>query len=162
MSFTRLFLFFTSLITFSNGAGQVPCDSVDVAAFAISVLKTCFMQHSTVVDAPDFIISTPRDETVEGLRFTHNKNIFFLPTETAKTFPNLIMYSAWNCSIKVVKKENFKNLNTIVAIYLSDNQIETVSSDTFEDLTSLEMISLSKFLLKNLPSCHVSPQIETK
>lgn len=148
MRLMRLLLIFAPLISCSNGAQQLPCESVGLDDWSLSKFKTCRMRDSTIIDAPDFTIFTPREETVEALNFNYNKKISFLPLETANKFPNLRGYAAYECSIKVVKKENFQNLNKLQQIDLSFNQIETIFSDTFGGLISLEVLFLRKFLIK--------------
>lgn len=101
------------------------------------------MQDLTVIDAPDFTISTPRDEELEGFNVGQNYKILFLPIQTSEKFPNLIAYAASSCSIRTVRKENFQSLNKLKKISLDDNQIETIESNTFEDLTDLIYIGLS-------------------
>lgn len=102
------------------------------------------MQPLTVIDSSDSSISTPRDEAIEVLTFSDNKKISFLPLKIANEFPNLLVYVASYCSIKVVKRDHFKNLNKLQHIDLEANQIETVFEDTFIGLTYLEHINLSK------------------
>lgn len=130
----------------------MPCESVRSGNWGtFGYWKTCYMIDSTVIDASDFTISTPRDETIKGLSFIWNEKISFLPLKIAEKFPNLIGINGMNCSIKTIRKENFQNLNKLKWIWLSINQIETIFSDTFEGLLTLEEITLGKFLMENLP-----------
>lgn len=130
------------LVIHSNGLKYVPCESV---AIGTRGWFTCFMQDATVIEASDFKISTPRDERVQEILFNRNRKISFLPLGTSKNFPNLTGYSARNCSIKNLRKENFQNLNALKGIYLDNNQIETILSETFESLISLQEVFLGNF-----------------
>lgn len=129
------------LVIYSNGAKYVPCESVAVGTRG---WFTCSMQDATVIGGLDFKISSARDERVQEILFNRNRKISFLPLDTSKNFPNLTGYSARNCSIRNVRKENFHNLNALKGIYLDNNQIETIFSETFEGLISLQEIFLGK------------------
>lgn len=110
-------------------------------------LKTCFMYYSTAIDSPGIVIST-RDSDVGGLDFAVNKKVRFLPERVAESFPNLVGYTAWSCSLTEIYKTNFKNLINLRKLDLGENQIEKISSNTFEDLRSLEKLDLSKKFYK--------------
>lgn len=73
-----------------------------------------------------------------------------MPTNLSLSFPDLIGISADFCSIKMVFKENFKNLNKLKELWLSNNQIEKVMGNTFEDLTSLEWLYLREEHFRSL------------
>lgn len=85
-----------------------------------------------------------------------NKIIQFLPEHVAEEFPNLLSYDANNCLIKAVSKKISIARGKWFLLSLGSNQIEQIASNTFEDLTSLEFLSLSKkfffpfLLLSNL------------
>lgn len=127
-------------------AEQVECESVTFKdhGYGPGALKTCFMTISTSIDTPGFTIASPRDETIEGLFFGRNKKIQFLPEKVAETFPNLLFYSAYNCSLSEVSKKHFQNLGKLMILSISANEIERISSDTFDDLTSLEELYMCK------------------
>lgn len=129
-------------MTLSIESSEVPCKRIGSSGWSFGVVKTCYI--TGLAESSDLEISTPRDETVEALWIGENVNISLLPTETFEKFPNLLGYSANNCSVKSVKKENFQNLNSLKKIYLSGNLIETIYSDTFESLKFLQEIHLGK------------------
>lgn len=108
--------------------------------------KTCFMQIFTTIDSPGFTISTS-DGTIEGLSFDRNKKIRFLPEQIAEKFPNLLFFLACGCSLTEVLKSNFESLVKLRDLQLSMNQIEKISSNTFEDLASLKTLKLCKEFL---------------
>jgi Leucine rich repeat len=127
-------------------ARKISCEIVVKSNWSNSTLgktRTCFMRNTTVIDGKNVIIS-PRDESVLGLSFNQNKKINFLPDGVTKVFPNLIGYTALNCSIQEISIRNFAGLNKLKVLALSFNQIATINTDTFEDLISLEFINLGK------------------
>lgn len=104
--------------------------------------RTCFMKTKTAIDS--MYTTIERDRNIEKLDFNHNKKIRSLPIEVAISFPNLKTYSAWNCSIKSIAKINFKDLINLQTLYLMDNQITTIPSNTFDDLASIVVIKLGE------------------
>lgn len=102
----------------------------------------CVISNSTI-DSDNFSISSKRNESV-ALDFFQNKNVSYLPTRLQITFPELQQIHAKSCSIKAIFKDNFKNLTMLTFLDLSFNQIEKIESDSFNDLTSLEQLFLSK------------------
>lgn len=153
-------------ISLSNGANEVPCENIGPESWSgLGDLRTCYMNGLTDIDAPDSEISTPKDENLRGLRCNGNRNIDFLPVGVSTKFPNLIGYDASLCSIKTIKKANFRNLNKLKQIYLNGNQIELINSDTFEGLTELGLIYLSNFQIDSafiVAKNHSTEQITTK
>lgn len=132
-------------------ASRVPCESFSSSSLdTLSNLRTCYMQASTVIDDLNFEISSEKSEDVLALRLNGNKKILYLPLNAYKKFPNLLGYGGHECSVKLIRKENFHNLNKLRVIYLWNNQITTIFSDTFEGLTSLERIDLGKVEIKSL------------
>lgn len=114
--------------------------------------KTCSMLTSTEIDSTDTTIE--EDETIEALDFEDNKNINFLPIDVAISFPKLKIYSAYSCSIEKIAKINFKDLKALQSLRLNENLITTIASDTFEDLTSLEVLALGEMTFNYDFYCH--------
>lgn len=106
--------------------------------------KTCDMKGSTVIDTINTKISANKDESVEGLTFSWNKKIFHLPIGVGEKFPNLVAYSGAHCSIEELRKKHFLKLSKLKIINFYSNQIKTIYSNTFESLTSLEIIYLGQ------------------
>jgi hypothetical protein len=79
-------------------------------------LKICCMDDTTVIAEQNLIIAT-RDGSINSLRFSENKNILYLPVQVSENFPRLLTYSASNCSIKQVSKENFAGLKNLIALF---------------------------------------------
>lgn len=80
------------------------------------------------------------------LQIGGNKNVSFLSVELAVSFPPLKNCESYNCSITIVSYANFRGLAELEDLSLSSNQIETIASDMFKDLTSLEKLDLGKRL----------------
>jgi Leucine-rich repeat (LRR) protein len=128
-------------------ANEVACETVKERHWAWTIEKdiiTCFMMDKTIIDEEDYSISNPKDTKVSGLLLEHNQSIKFLPVKVAEKFPNILGISAFDCNIKKIFKANFENLNKLTEIHLHGNKIETIYSNTFEDLVLLQHIFLGK------------------
>lgn len=112
--------------------------------------QICGMHSYTTIKDIGYTISDSFNDAIRGISFDNNRNIDFLPNSPHQNFPKLTSYSAIRCSIKEISKANFEKLHWLTRISLFDNQIYAVLSDTFKDLTELQRISLSKFLLEQL------------
>ena len=91
-----------------------------------------------------------RHENVTALSFRENQRVLFLPNDISESFPGLIALSANRCSLKTIKRESFKFLKNLTALFLFDNLIATVKDGTFSNLESLELIDLSKLVADSL------------
>jgi Leucine-rich repeat (LRR) protein len=87
-----------------------------------------------------------RDTAIRGIDFFGNSKISYLPVKINEAFPNLLGYSAGNCSIKTISKENFEGLSNLRELLLFENFIKKIPGDTFEDLVALEFVNLGKIL----------------
>lgn len=88
-------------------------------------------------------IST-HDKSIGALVFYSNTNIFYLPVGVDQSFPNLLGYEAEHCAIKIISRQNFKRLKKLKFLFLAHNQIEKISSNTFNDLKYLTRLDLSE------------------
>lgn len=104
------------------------------------------MDNATMIDAPNMKIST-RDDFMKGLGFRGNRKIEFLPNNVNENFPNLLGYRADACLIREISYPNFRGLNMLRRLDLDVNRIEKIASDTFSDLTSLQIVYLSEIFL---------------
>jgi hypothetical protein len=136
----------------SQAAAQsVKCEEVKNYHWGnVGSVKTCHMKTQTSIDGKGFKISSSRDENVKAIIMSRNKKIIFLPDSPADIFPNLEMYCSDRCAIKEITRENFRGLLKLRFLFLIDNQIEIVRSDTFQDLTAIEGILLCKKIFKCL------------
>lgn len=108
-----------------------------------ATLKTCLLQTFIRIDAANKKVSNS-DVSVRAISFFKNSYIFYLPIDVSKSFPNLVAYEASETSINEISKVNFKNLRKLLFLDLSYNTIETIFSDTFEDLVELEILRLGE------------------
>lgn len=129
-----------------RNASDIECEKKENRIFLLGTWKGCDIRSGPAINSPDVSI-TPRDETIEGLSFDDNKEIYYLPVKVAETFPNLIAYWAMHCSLTEVSKINFKHLSKLRTLSLHHNQIVTIASNTFDDLTSLEHLYLGEIYL---------------
>lgn len=104
--------------------------------------KVCLMTDETSIGSNKVSISSPRDEVIKGLTFHWNKKVLFLPIKIAEVFPFLEALIAFECSLTTISKENFRNLKSLRRLDLDNNNIEKIYKNTFEDLTSLELLDL--------------------
>lgn len=140
-----------NLNTHSNGANapnRVPCEIINtqqteqIAGVSYYNLRTCQMWRTTVIDNPNYEISSPRDVEVWKLNLAENNGISFLPVYVDQKYPNLLAYTAYSCNIKTLRRENFQNLKKVKELDLDFNKIETIYSDVFSGLESVEIIHL--------------------
>lgn len=102
---------------------------------------------STVIDSTEFMITSPRDETVGAFYAWENKKLEHLPRNIGDLLPNLLNLHAAKCSIKQISRENFKNLSKLRRLNLDGNQIERIDDDTFEFIPAVERIFLCEYLI---------------
>lgn len=131
------------VLTLSESTGmRIACESVrSEKYFYLDRQKTCSIPN-TAINSDDTTVA--KAGSVTAISFNGNKKVKFLPVEVAFTFPNLVYYSALNCSIKVILKKHFKDLKKLKILILSENQIEIIRKDVFEDLRLLEFIDLGR------------------
>lgn len=126
-------------LSLSAADKELTCDGTGVAGWNIGLLKTCSIKQA--IDSIGFTFVSVHEE-LYGLWLGVNEKTVFLPIKVNENFPNLIAYAATECSIKTIEKKNFEKLNKLKVVRLEINQIEKISSDTFEDLASLEYLYL--------------------
>lgn len=124
-------------------AKNVACENVQVELWSspIGNTKACNMKKTTSINERNIKISNS-DGSVGGLTFGGNKKITFMPIEVAQSFPKLLGYSTYDCSVKEVSQENLKGLRKLKKLWLGENQIEKIPSNTLEDLVELEFLQL--------------------
>lgn len=125
---------------------NLPCERY---AYDSRRLKTCYMNDTTTINSTGYSISSDLDTDVEVLTFDNNNKIHFLPENLAEKFANLLIYRARYCSIKLIMKSNFKGLTKLKELRLDYNSIELIPNNTFEDLISLDTLSLRELISLN-------------
>jgi hypothetical protein len=129
-------------VLFSN-ASQVSCESTEDKYWNVifQEVKTCKMRQTTSIDSQETTVLT-KDDLLGAIIFWGNRNIKFLPVRLSDAFPNLMGYSAIACSLTQIIKANFENLGKLKCLYLAHNQISTIETASFQDLTALEVLDL--------------------
>lgn len=124
-------------------AKEISCESIyDQGQWHLGTLKTCYV-HGNSIDKMDVKFSN-RENSAIGLWIHASSTTFYLPIGVAEKFQNLLAYAASECPIQDISRENFKGLIKLTELWLYDNQIEKIFSDTFMDMKALKYISLSK------------------
>lgn len=108
----------------------------------MGTVRTCFMALKTPKHSSEDFFPTKTDLVMGEIFIRGNKLASSLPKNVNKLFPNLLGYSVTSCNVGEISKENFDGLLKLKGIYLWGNQIEKIASDTFDSLTSLEVLSL--------------------
>lgn len=143
-SFPIFFLIFVvNVYTSKAAASEVSCEEVRYCNLKIffGLQMTCVFNEVTI-DSQGFTIASAENDAVTAMGFFRNKNVSFLPVNVYNLFPYLVTMSASSGSIKTISKENFKHLKKLRGLYLDKNQIKTIRTNVFEDLTSLERLDL--------------------
>jgi hypothetical protein len=134
-----------ALSTFGpTNSTEIGCEKIQLHRWFYGEDKTCFINGLTTIASLDTMIAMKEDRTITGLWPQNNKRVKFLPLEIYKSFPNLNVIDASDCGIYAITKKNFEKLTKLTGLFLDRNQITTVRSNTFEDLTSLKRLSFSE------------------
>lgn len=140
--FLRVLAFFlVSIVTLATASEvEVECESY---ASCHEASSCCIMTVISEIKSTEVSISEG-DNQIDGINFSENKNILFLPVLVHEKFPNVIAYYAFHCSIREISKKNFEKLSRLEDLNLNSNQIEIIRSDTFEDLVALQQLHISE------------------
>lgn len=130
------------------------CEKYQKTKWSFGLGKNCHM-HSTVIDSKNFLLTSPRDETVEAFYATDNKRLEYLPVNIYKKLPNIIGLYAQYCSIKEMSKENLKGLTKLRKLYLAYNQIGRIEGDTFDHIIAVEEIYLWEYCLGSVQQLRI-------
>lgn len=124
-----------------SAATSISCESISPRRYR----KCCFMNNATTIDTTNSSFSGSRDDSVREINCSRNKKIFFLPIRVTDKYPDLRSYEAAECSLTTITKENFERMTNLKYLDLIGNQIETIFSNTFEDLLSLNYLRIGRF-----------------
>ena len=113
------------------------------------VLQTCNM-HDQKIDDEGFSIAGDLNLSIQGFSIEDNKEVKFLPENIAESFPGLMVYQVFSCSIKTVNGDHFKGLNKLESLDLARNEIESIDGDSFKDLTKLVYLFLYHNKIKSI------------
>lgn len=129
------------LISGENSANEIACDEDECSD------EPCCLLTESAIDGSDFIISGQEDEAVRLFDSSRNRNVKFLPIRVGDKFPGLVSYVADRCRIQEISKFNFENLFHLRTLNLDRNRLQAVTTDTFTDLISLEILLLGNFFI---------------
>jgi Leucine rich repeat len=136
-------LFVTVSMSVAEGR-KVSCEKI-IVPINEGMLKTCLLENSTEITRGGFKISASRDESMQQISFRTNRNIQYLPEMVSKSFPDLIVYDAGSCQLNRISEKNFHGLHVLQKLFLDNNKIKQVSSNTFAELSELLIIDLSEW-----------------
>lgn len=127
------------------------CSSEVLLNFDNRAASCCYVHHATFIDtATDSFIADEKYRNLNILVMHRHKHVEFLPILVHETFPHLIGYSVKDTPLRAISKKNFEKLFELEVLWLETGQLETIRSNTFEDLVSLRMLMIrknTKFLL---------------
>jgi Leucine-rich repeat (LRR) protein len=123
----------------------VHCEQIKIVQWSFLGFQkiTCLMTNKTTIDSDDYQFGRFEDKNFEVLSFSFNDKIEYLP-KSSREISNVEVYAAPHCAIKKISHKNFEGLKNLSILWLSWNQIETIQSETFCDLTSLTELYLRK------------------
>lgn len=134
----------SSLCAVSSEIVEVQCDSINRFEWDRSGYQnTCHANISWVYDSGDFKFPSQGLEAITALSFYENR-ITQLPIKVSESFPHLITYRAQGCSIEKLAKKNFEGLRHLLQLHFSSNKISVIEPGSFDDLTALNLLALSK------------------
>lgn len=134
-----------SVVLCTVSSTQLPCEEINVDTWNyVDEQVTCSLQRTTSIDSPGTDLIAAEEDKIGAIYFSSNKNISFLPDGPYENFTNVVAFAASACSLTSVYKSNFQNLKGLIRLDLDENQIEEIATNTFEDLTSLQFLWLSK------------------
>lgn len=119
------------------------CEEITKSEFISGT--NCHMANTTMINHDDTPISV-KDLNMTILSFTLNSDVYFLPVAMHKSFPNLQDIDARSCTIREISKKNFEHLQELRELRLDGNFISKIRSNTFEGLSNLKGVELSKNL----------------
>ena len=110
--------------------------------FKGSDLLSCQLKES--IDDPRVNLRpSSNNPRVQGLLFSENKEIKFLPQNLARSMPNLVIINGSYSSIESIDPNTFEDLSELKYLNLAGNKIKSIPHGAFNDLTSLEELDLS-------------------
>lgn len=123
----------------------------------VEPIKTCYMDVQTTIDSKGYSINERLANATYGLYMNYNKDIVYLPESVPDVFPYLLAYSAANCAIEEIYKENFDGLEHVKFLNLAGNKIEEIVSNTFRSLVSLERLAMDNNQIKIMDGTVFAP-----
>lgn len=122
-------------------AKEIQCSFWTLEKFGIKI-NTCFLKITTIEEPGATVSEHLLDSSATGLYYNHNDQAHHLLDKVVEKLPNLVYYSAEECSVKEISKRNFNGLVKLRFLNLKFNRIEKIANDTFQSLINLEFLSL--------------------
>ena len=122
-SFTIFLLLFLSINCIDES--EINCEAIVSSTWPSlndKLLNSCSCRFYVSISDTNVKISNS-DSSLHGLSFYKNRDIFYLPVDVAKSFPNLIAYDASETSVKEIYKDNFRKLRNLRSLSLRRNTI---------------------------------------
>jgi Leucine-rich repeat (LRR) protein len=127
------------------------CASEEVACtIAQSEILECNFSNETAISTAETKISNPKNDKVEWLAASHNKDMKFVPVDIVEKFPNLIYIMFYKNSIESLTKRSFHGLNNLKRLYFSEEPITNIDEDAFDDIEDLRTLKLLGTKLSSL------------
>lgn len=111
--------------------------------------KLCAIRNLKILKSDFEIVSVNigmqqknQGELIEDLKAA-NQQVFYLPLNFYKIFPNLRTISFYKCEITEIGPEPLKQLSKLISLILSNNRIANIHQDSLRGLSSLETLDLS-------------------
>jgi Leucine-rich repeat (LRR) protein len=90
--------------------------------------------------------------SVKGFYMNRNKEAKFIPCDIGKEIPALEAFEVSECSLMIIRKENFANMANLKLLNLNRNQINSISRESFRLLFNLERLTLKGNQIESLDS----------
>lgn len=131
---------------------QIPCEQIVHKNYVDKIfvsrnvsINACVITETSISTVRMFLKTPPVDVSDIKILFMHsNRKMAHLPINVYKTFPELTDYYASKSSLTKISYPNFRGLILLEVLLLDKNSIEKIAKDTFQDLTSLYLLKLSK------------------
>lgn len=123
---------------------NVICRSDSTVYFNITT-SCCYVKDATIIDvSSDSFVDDESYRDLGVMVIEKQKHIEFLPVMLHETFPHLLGYVVKSTPIRTIAKKNFEKLYGLEVLWMEGGQVETIRSNTFEDLTSLRILIIRK------------------
>lgn len=96
------------------------------------------------------------DKDVKGIRFQYT-SVECFPLGLNEIFPDVILMSIYECGLKEIKQNDLKGLEGLEAIYLRNNQLTSLPSNLFANMTKLKSVNFCGNKLEFLTSKLLEP-----
>lgn len=141
---------------------QVRCSNFSIPSGELR--KVCEFFNVTVTSETEAVTGisdkSVSTESVYMLSSRGANKMTFIPTGMGSTFSGLHNISLSMCSITSIKRENFANMDQLIYLQITGNEIESIAENSFVDLLNLEFLSLCGNHIKTLPENLIAKQVK--